>query len=122
MLKRVEDALFEPAGYWLPEVLRTPGTSRYVQGVEVPLDFQGKKPEGYELLTLPKGTFMVFQGEPFEEEDFGAAIEALREHIASFDPTLHGFYYEEDTAPSFQLEPQGQRGYIEARPVSALKD
>ena len=29
---------------------------------------------------------------PFEEEDFDAAIEALREHIASFDPTLHGLY------------------------------
>lgn len=69
-----------------------------------------------------QGFMCVPVKKPFEEEDFDAAIEALREHIASFDPTLHGFYYEEDTAPSFQLEPQGQRGYIEARLVSALKD
>ena len=34
-LAKIKSTLQEPMGMWLPEGLRSPGTSRYVQGVEV---------------------------------------------------------------------------------------
>jgi AraC-like DNA-binding protein len=61
-LATIKDALQEPMGLWLPEKLRTPGTSEYVQGVEVPADYHGPVPDGYETMDLPACQMMVFQG------------------------------------------------------------
>jgi len=36
VLSSIHEALYEPAGFWLPEHLIVEGTSQYVQGVEVP--------------------------------------------------------------------------------------
>lgn len=41
ILGGIKEALYEPMGMWLPERFRRPGTSEYVQGVEVPLDYKG---------------------------------------------------------------------------------
>jgi hypothetical protein len=38
-----------------------------------------------------------------------------------YDPTLYGFAWADEDAPRFQLNPVGERGYIEARPVRELK-
>lgn len=121
VLSSVKEALYEPVGMWLPDSLVKPGTSRYVQGVEVPLDYGNEIPQGYELIELPPCTVMVFQGEPFEDEEFMAAIDEVWGHIERFDPVLYGFAWDPEAAPRFQLSPMGYRGYIEARPVKALK-
>ena len=39
VLASVKDAIHEPMGMWLPENLQKPGTSPYVQGVELPADY-----------------------------------------------------------------------------------
>lgn len=46
----------------MPENLHKPETSIYVQGVEVPRDFTGEIPEGFELIDLPPCKMLVFQG------------------------------------------------------------
>ena len=69
VLTSVKEALYEPIGMWLPKHLIKPGTSMYVQGVEVPLDYSNEIPGGYELIELPPCTMMVFQGEPYEDEN-----------------------------------------------------
>jgi len=38
-----------------------------------------------------------------------------------FDPISHGFEWADADAPRFQLAPIGSRGYIEARPIKAVK-
>ena len=43
----------EPVSLWLPEKYRQPGTSAYVQGVEVPADYAGPLPAGFDVITLP---------------------------------------------------------------------
>ena len=58
----------EPVCLWLPKHLIPEGTSEYVQGVEVPMDYDGQIPEGFDIIELPKCKYMMFQGEPFEEE------------------------------------------------------
>lgn len=62
---------------WLPDKLIETGTSRYVQGVEVPVDYAGKIPDGFEIMELEPCTMMVFQGEPYEDEIFGERIREL---------------------------------------------
>lgn len=50
MLCSVKEALYEPIGMWLPKHLIKEGTSSYVQGVELPLDYNNEMPEGYDLI------------------------------------------------------------------------
>ena len=60
----------EPVCLWLPEAYKKPGTSTYVQGVEVPVDYNGPVPEGFDVIRLPAAEYLMFQGEPFREEDY----------------------------------------------------
>jgi len=60
---------------------------------------------------------MVFQGPPFVDENFGEAIGDLWQVIKSYNPEFYGFKWADEDGPRFQLEPLGERGYIEARPV-----
>lgn len=121
LLSSIKEALYEPIGMWLPKSMRKPGTSIYAQGVEIPTHYAGVVPEGLEIIDLPPCKMMVFQGPPFEDEQFGEAIGELWEVIKNYDPKLYGFEWAEEDAPRFQLAPMGYRGYIEARPVRQLK-
>ena len=109
----------EPVCLWLPEHLIPEGTSRYVQGVEVPMDYDGQIPEGFDIIELPKCKYMMFQGEPFAEEDFEEAIGQVWEAIKKYNPETIGYCWD-DTNPRIQLEPRGERGYIELVAVKAL--
>lgn len=119
-LKDIKDALYEPIGMWLPENLRQPGTSEYAMGVEMPADYTGAVPEGYEIIDLKPCKMMVFQGPPYDDEKFEQAIGDLWEVMKDYKPELYGFAWADEDGPRFQLEPQGYRGYIEARPVRQL--
>jgi AraC-like DNA-binding protein len=120
LLSSVKEALYEPVGLWLPKHLIKPGTSEYVQGVELPLSYANAVPEGYDLIELPPASMMVFQGEPYDDEDFMEAIGEVWETIEKYNPETYGFAWAPEAAPRFQLVPLGYRGYIEARPVAAL--
>ncbi len=116
-LAPIKNALHEPMGLWLPEELRPRNTSTYVQGVEVPKDYAGDVPEGFDVIELPSCTMMVFQGQPYEEEEYEQAILSLWEVIKSYQPEIIGYSWADEDAPRFQLAPMGYRGYIEGRPV-----
>ena len=113
----IRNALHEPMGLWLPEGLRKDGTSEYVQGVEVPETFVEAIPSGFEVMDLEPCKMMVFQGPPFEEDDFEQAIESLWDIVNSYRPETIGYSWADGDAPRFQLQPLGYRGYIEGRPV-----
>lgn len=122
LLVSIKEAIHEPAGLWLPVNLRKPGTSEYVQGVEVPLNYSGVVPEGLEIVELPACKLMVFQGPPFEDQNYGEAISDLWEVMKTYKPEIYGFKWADEDAPRMQLEPQGYRGYIEARPVKSISN
>lgn len=121
LLTSVKEALYEPVGMWLPQHLIREGTSRYVQGVELPPDYSNEVPEGYELIELPPCMMMIFQGEPYDDVDFMEAIDEVWRHIKKFDPSIYGYKWDPEAAPRFQLAPMGCRGYIEALPVAPIK-
>ena len=116
-LGQIKQAIHEPMGLWLPKRLQRRGTSVYAQGVEVPADFSGSVPAGFELIDLPPCTMMVFQGPPFDEKNFEQAIFSLWDVMKTYQPELYGYEWADNDAPRFQLEPVGYRGYMEGRPV-----
>ncbi|MEO3944508.1 AraC family transcriptional regulator [Gorillibacterium sp. CAU 1737] len=117
VLTAIKGALYEPIGMWMPDSLRPAGTSVYTQGVEVPRDYAGSVPEGFEVIDLAACKLMVFQGQPYDDENYGEAIGEVWDMMKSYDPTLYGFTWADEEGPRFQLAPMGYRGYIEARPV-----
>ena len=109
----------EPVCLWLPQKYIAEGTSQYVQGVEVAMDYSGEIPEGFDVIELPKCKYIMFQGEPFEEEDFCEAIEEVWSAVKKYNPTAIGYKWD-DSNPRIQLEPIGTRGYIELYPVKDI--
>lgn len=120
VLSSIKEALYEPIGMWMPENMRKSGTSVYAQGVEVPIDYSGEIPEGFDIIDLPPCKMMVFQGEPYDDEKFEDAISELWEEMKTYNPEIYGFVWADEDGPRFQLVPMGYRGYIEARPVRQL--
>ena len=69
----------EPVCMWLPEKYIKPGTSKYVQGVETAADYEGTVPDGFDVIDFPAQKYLMFQGEPFKEEDYCDAITAVEQ-------------------------------------------
>ena len=109
----------EPICLWLPPQHILPGTSEYVQGVEVSTDYSGKIPEGFDVIALPKCKYLMFRGEPFEEENFEDAIKEIWAAIEKYDPSIIGYAWD-NANPRIQLEPIGTRGYIELVAVKSI--
>lgn len=116
LLLSMDSLCGEPMSLWLPQQYKKPGTSTYVQGVEVDTDYHGAVPEGFDVIDLPEADYLMFQGEPFAEEDYCDAIMAVQQAMDSYDPTVIGYTWD-DSNPRIQLEPRGNRGYIELRAV-----
>lgn len=116
LLLSMDSLCGEPVSLWLPQQYKKPGTSTYVQGVEADTDYHGAVPEGFDVIDLPEADYLMFQGEPFAEEDFCDAISAVQQAMDGYDPTVIGYVWD-DSNPRIQLEPRGNRGYIELRSV-----
>ncbi len=121
ILESIKGALYESIGIWLPEGMRKPGTSEYCQGVEMPADFAGQIPEGFDVIDLPACKYMVFNGEPYDDEVFEEAIGIVWDAIEKYDPKPYGWEWAPEDGPRFQLAPVGARGYIEGLPVRERK-
>lgn len=116
MLLSMDSLCGEPVSLWLPQQYKKPGTSTYVQGVEVDTDYHGAVPEGFDVIDLPEADYLMFQGEPFAEEDYCDAITAVQQAMDGYDPAVIGYVWD-DSNPRIQLEPRGNRGYIELRAI-----
>ncbi len=120
VLSSIKEAMYEPIGMWMPENLIKPDTSVYTQGVEVPVNYSGKVPEGFDLIDLQPCKMMVFQGQPYDDEKFDEEINEIWDIMKNYNPEVYGFRWADEDGPRFQLAPMGYRGYIEARPVKQL--
>lgn len=116
LLQSMKSISGEPVCLWLPKSYITPGTSEYVQGVEVPADYDGMIPDGLDVIELPAARYLMFKGEPFAEEDYCQAIEELQEARRRYDPSVICAQWDLSN-PHIQLEPLGQRGYMELWPI-----
>ena len=115
LLTSIKSISGEPVCMWLPKKYIKKGTSEYVQGVEVELEYN-EKLGGFEIVELPASKYLMFQGEPFAEEDYCEAIEEVQNAITKYNPVTVGYVWDEKN-PRIQLEPIGTRGYIELVPI-----
>src|SRR4030042_265476 len=107
---------------WLPKSLRKPGTSEFVMGVEIPANYKGKVPDGYEIINLKPCKMMVFQGPPFDDvKESPKAIMELWAMLETFKPESYSFAWADADGPRLQLEPKLGRGHIELLPVRQIK-
>ncbi|MGN0668096.1 MAG: helix-turn-helix domain-containing protein [Angelakisella sp.] len=109
----------EPVCLWLPEKYREQGTSEYVQGVETAIHDTSVIPDGFDVITLPAAKYLMFQGEPFEEENYCQAIETVQASMQKYDPSVIGYAWD-NSNPRIQLEPRGERGYIELKAIQPI--
>ncbi len=116
VLQSIKSISGEPVCLWLPKKYIASGTSEYVQGVEVPLTYDGIIPDGFDLIELSAAKYLMFMGEPFAEEDYYQAIEEVQAAIEKYDPSVINAQWDK-TNPRIQLEPIGTRGYIELLPI-----
>ncbi len=119
MLTSMDSLCGEPVCLWLSEKFIKPNTSEYVQGVEVDADFDGEIPNGFDIITLPACEYLMFQGEPFQEEDYCEAITAVQQSMDKYATSVIGYEWDNDN-PRIQLEPRGERGYIELKAVKKI--
>ena len=119
LLSSIKSICGEPVCLWLPKKYIKENTSEYVQGVEVPMDYTGQIPEGFDVIKLPKCKYIMFQGEPFEEDNFCEALGQVCDAIKKYNPNINGFNWDDDN-PRIQLEPIGTRGYIELHPIKNI--
>ena len=119
LLTSIKSITGEPVCLWLPKQLIKPGTSEYVQGVEVEPTYKGCVPEGFEVIDLPKTSYLLFRGEPFAEENYDQAIGEIWDAEKKYNPEFIGYKWD-DNNPRIQLEPIGERGYIELVPVKEV--
>ena len=119
LLTSIKSISGEPVCLWLPKKYIAPGTSEYVQGVEVEPDYTGEVPEGFDVIEFPASKFLMFQGEPFEEADFAEAIGQIWDAAKKYNPESIGYCWDDEN-PRIQLEPIGKRGYIELYPVRSV--
>ena len=120
VLMSMDSLCGEPVCLWLPEKYIEPETSKYVQGVEVDKDYSGKIPDGFDVITLPACEYLMFQGEPFAEEDYCEAITAVQQSMDKYNPSVIGYEWDSGN-PRIQLEPIGERGYIELKAIKPIK-
>ena len=116
LLTSIEAISGEPICLWLPASYIALGTSEYVQGVEVSIDYDGVIPDGFSVIELPAAKYLMFKGEPFAEEGYCEAIEQVQAAIEKYDPAIIKMQWDK-LNPRIQLEPIGTRGYIELLPI-----
>ena len=105
----------------LSGALLVDGATDAAVGTELPLDYDKKIPEGFEVLTLPPVTMLFFQGAAYEnEEDFCEAIGILWELMDAYDPSLYGWEYASELAPCYNFGASAKSGALMARPVKRI--
>lgn len=121
MLNSIPEKLDTAALIFLPEYLIQDGWSKTAAGVEVPLDYNKKIPEGYETAELDTCFLLYFETEPYEkEEDFCIAIESAYQAVEKYNPERYGYQYAYDKCPSFNFGATASMGAKLAIPVVKL--
>ena len=121
ILETIPNALEKVVYIDLPPCMITPGTSKAAAALEVPVDFIGVIPEGFETIDLPSHLYMWFNGAPYEDESmFGVAHEELYRAIANYKPELYGYEYAIDSAPIFNYFASAANGVRQMIPVRRL--
>ncbi|MDL2293933.1 AraC family transcriptional regulator [Ruminococcaceae bacterium OttesenSCG-928-D13] len=121
LLLSVKGRLDIPALITLPPNMVPAGKAIAAVAVELPADYAGEVPKGYELADMPAGEMIYFQSPPYEDEEaFAEAISAVFAAYESYDPALFGYEFATDSLPVFNFGAFASKGARIAVPVKKL--
>ena len=122
ILEIVPGALDKVVFLELPPHMIPPGTSKAAVALEIPLDFSGEIPKGFEVVPLPSSLYMWFNGAAYEDESwYGCAHEEIYRAIANYKPELYGYEFAKDIAPTFTYGASAINGCRTIIPVRKIK-
>lgn len=110
---------FDTAAFlMLPASLAEEEQSLAAAGIEVPLEYDGEIPEGYEVAELDACEMLYFQTQKYEsEEDFVTYLTAVGKAMMQYDYETYGFARDDSLAPVFNFGAYAQYGAKMAVPV-----
>lgn len=102
----------------LADFLLKPGYGKIACGIEVPISFNGKIPNGYEITDLPECDMLYFQSQKYDnEEDYPKMISQVFDAIDKFDYQSFGYIPNDSLAPRFNFGAEKNTGARFALPV-----
>ncbi len=105
----------------LPDFLCKKRYGKIACGIEVPIDYNGKIPDGYEVVELPECDMLYFQSPSYEnEDDYTVMIDLVNDAISKFDCNLYGYEIRNDIVPRFNFGAQKEVGARYAIPIKKL--
>ena len=121
LLNSIPEKMDTAALLELPPKLVKAGCANIAAGVELPLDYSGSVPAGYELAELPACVLLTFQSEPYErEEDFCLAIESVQRAVERYRPERYGYRFAPEVGPAFNFGAERETGARLAIPACKL--
>lgn len=122
LLSAIEGRLSGTALVTLPEDLVTAGTTSTAAGVEMPDDYPGPVPEGYDVITLPAGPFAFFTTRPYADPDgFNEAIDMLNHAVQTYDPAPFGYRLAPDAGAALNFGAEPSTGARQAHPLTTIR-
>lgn len=110
---------FDTAAFMmLPDNLGKEGQALAAAGIEVPLEYDGEIPEGYEVTELEACDMLYFQSQKYEKEDeFVTYLKAVEKAVEEYDYEAYGFRRNDNIAPVFNFGADKEHGAKMAVPV-----
>ena len=118
LLLSIPERMDIPAFLSLPPGMVPTGRAEGAVAIEVPADYAGQIPAGYELVDLPAGEMLYFQSPPYEkEDDFPQAIQSVFAAYEGYDPGLYGYAFDTGSLPVFNFGAFADKGARIAVPL-----
>lgn len=90
--------------------------TRYVWGVEMPVDYAGPIPEGLEIIDAPECDYVKFCHPPYPEEMHEAVTEAVWNVSELWNPKENGREWDDTGNPVYEDDREDE-GYMVLKPV-----
>jgi hypothetical protein len=100
---------------WLNE----DGKSRYVWGVEMPLDYSGPIPDGFEYIEAPECEFVKFCHPQYSEEEHEDVTEAVWNMSELWKAEENGYRWDDASNPVYEDDREDE-GYMVLKPVKRI--
>lgn len=109
LLNSIPSRLGSAAILTLPDFLMKPGFGRIAAGLEVPFFYEGKVPDGYELVTLPPCEMLFFRV-PCTKNNFFEALGQAFCAAEKYESHFAGYTLSPNLAPAFNFG-GGEKGF-----------
>lgn len=94
------------------------GMTKYVWGVEMPTEYTGSAPEGFECYLVPECDYVKFS-HPDDEQLHEAVTEAVWNVSETWDPKKHGWEWNDADNPVYEDDREDE-GYMVLKPIKRI--